>query len=115
MSDAKFDASIKQSSGLGCLLRMIWLLAGNAAAFLSGVWIALNAGKAFFTVVDIVYMAGVFAVVLSRYLDIRYFQGTTGTGEPATIGHWRKHAAFVISGSLVAWVIAHGIAFLLTK
>jgi hypothetical protein len=91
------------------------MLAGNAAALLSAIWIALHAGRTLFCPADIVYIAGVGAVIVARYLDIRYCGGTTDTGEPATMTHWRRHAALMAIAGVVAWGAAHGIAFALAK
>ena len=115
MPDGKSDSPVPKTSGLGCLLRLMWMLAGNVVLFLSAVWISQNAAKSFVTAVDGVYAASLFAVVLSRYLDIRYFNGTTGTGEPATMRDWRRFAILVVALGLAAWGVAHGVAFFRAK
>ena len=115
MPDAKPEEAVQQSSGLGCLLRLVWMLVGNAAALLSAIWIALNAGRSLFCAVDIVYSAAVLAVIVCRYLDIRYCAGTTDSGEPATMRNWRRHTIWAVGGGLLAWGAAHGIAFALAK
>ncbi|MCY3023451.1 MAG: hypothetical protein NTW87_31100 [Planctomycetota bacterium] len=112
MPDTKSETPAQQTSTFGCLLRLVWMLVGNAVLMYSVIWIAVKADTHSLSVIDAVYAAGLFAVVFSRYLDIRHFNGTKGTGEPATMSDWRRFALLVVVSALVVWGAAHGVAFL---
>ena len=103
--------SIASSSVLGILLRLFWMIIGNVVLGFSGLYI-LWGRESFFSVFDISYGAVVPLLIVSRYVDIAKFHGATGTGEPATMAHWRRYALGVLVISVAAWVILHGIAFL---
>jgi len=111
MPDARNDKDAPNTSALGCLLRVFWMLGGIAILLYSAIWIAIKSGSANLSVIDAVFGAGLFAAILARYLDIRYFSGTTGTGEPATMADWRRYAALMVVLGLAALGVAHGVAW----
>jgi len=93
----------------GCLTRLCWMLFGNAVLLFSAVFIAQNT-QGFFSKADIAFWGGVALLVGARYLDIRGFKGSTATGQPATMAHWRRYASAVVVAALCIWGIAHGVA-----
>ena len=95
-------------SGSGCLLRMLWFLAVPAVLLLSAAIIVAQHSK-FFSPVDAVFCGAVIFAVVIRYLDIRFFRGTTGTGGPATMRHWRRYAILLVLVSLIVWAAAHAV------
>lgn len=103
--------STASNSGLGLLLRLFWMIFGTVVLGFSGLYILWNR-EGFFSVADISYGAIVPLLIAARYLDIAKFHGATGTGEPATMAHWRRYALGVLVISVAAWVILHGIAYL---
>ena len=111
MPDARNDKDGPPGSALGCVLRVFWMLGGIAILTYSAFWIALQSDSARFSVVDAVLGAGLFAAILARYLDIRYFNGSKGTGEPATMSDWRRYAVLMAALGLALWGIAHGVAW----
>jgi len=111
MPDARNDKDAPPTGALGCLLRVFWMLGGVAILLYSAIWIATESGNAQLSAVDAVFGAGLFAAILARYLDIRYFNGTKGTGEPATMADWRRYAALMVVLGFTAWGIAHGVAW----
>ena len=111
MPDARNDKDGPPTSALGCLLRVFWMLGGIAALVYSAMWIAVQSGSAQLSAVDAVLGAGMFAAILARYLDIRYFNGCKGTGEPATMSDWRRYAAQMAVLGFALWGIAHAIAW----
>ncbi len=72
-------------------LRVYWLFIGNMAIF-------VTAGVLFFRQIDslflvhIAYWLFLTLQILARYVDIRYYAGKTGDGEPATMADWQRYA-----------------------
>jgi hypothetical protein len=48
--------------------------------------------------------------IVARRVDITRHRGTTVSGDPATLAHWRRHAETVVCGAIIASVLAHMIA-----
>jgi hypothetical protein len=94
----------------GLVVRMIWLLAGNAALFLMAILIFQKRG---FSALDGGFWAIVAALVLLRYMDITRLKGLTSDSEPATLKHWRMYVIRLLVASAVMWGLAHGIPYLL--
>jgi hypothetical protein len=111
MADAQAPKVEGQSNTLGCVLRMFWMLAGNAIPMFTAIWIA-KARVPWGSVADLLFWSAIVSLVLARYLDVAYFHGTTSTGEPATMAHWRKHALLAVVLGGVVWLAAHGIGML---
>jgi len=95
-------------TGSGCLIRMLWFLVAHAVLLLSAAIIVAQHSK-FFSPVDAVFCGAVIFAVVIRYLDIRFFCGATGTGNPATMRHWRRYAILLILVSLIVWAAAHAV------
>jgi len=47
------------------------------------------------------------ALILARYIDIRYLKGETADNKPATLKHWRRYSVILL--------IAAGLLYLLEK
>lgn len=90
----------------GCLLRLFWMLISHAVVYTSLAMIALN-GLAFPSPLDAVVWVTVVLSIFARRIDITRCDGTTVRGEPATLAHWRRHAALVVMVTAVASVLAH--------
>jgi hypothetical protein len=93
----------------GCALRLFWMLVGNAIVYGSLAYVALNK-LAFPGVLDIVVWLTVVLTIVARRVDITRGQGTTASGEPATLEHWRRYAVAVVLAAAAASVLAHLIA-----
>lgn len=98
-----------ESAPIGCtglILRLIWLLGGNAALVLLGaaIW-----QKKAFSVLDLAFWAIVGALVLIRYIDITRFKGLTSNSEPATLGHWRRYTVKLVVLAGLFWGLAHAV------
>ena len=94
----------------GLVVRMIWLLAGNAVLFMLAILIFQ---KRAFSVLDAVFWAVVAALVALRYMDITRLKGLTSNSEPATLKHWRIYVVKLLLASIALWGLAHGIPYLL--
>jgi len=92
------------SSGAGCLLRLYWIFAGPALLVIAFA-VLLQKHQEFPSFLDVGCLLAVTALVLVRYIDICYFKGDTGEGNPATMNHWRKYSIALVIGSLSVWLI----------
>ena len=93
----------------GCLLRLFWLLIGNAAIYLALATIAATKPP-LPSSLDFVVGITLLLMIAARWLDITRNAGRTVSGEPATLRHWRLHAAMLVGLTLTAWALAHFIA-----
>ena len=89
----------------GCLLRLFWLLGGNAVLAIVGVQILFNAPP-MFSRVDAVYWSVVVLIIAARYADMRYFKGATAGGKPSSFDDWRRHTLILVVSAGVAWFAA---------
>ena len=103
------QTSVATPTPAGCLLRLVWMLAGNGALYLSLVMIATT-GAPLPSQYDAIALLAVVLIVVARRLDITRFGGRTASGEPATLGHWRRHTLGVCVATTLSWVLAHFIA-----
>lgn len=93
----------------GCLLRMYWMLLGNALVAIFAYRIVELGGA--ITGMDIFYWLGAASLVIARYVDIRFLGGTTSEGEPATIKHWKRYSSRVLAVSVILWLVVHGLSY----
>lgn len=93
----------------GCLLRVFWLLIGNAAIYLALATIAATRPP-LPSPLDFVVGITLILMIAARWLDITRNDGRTASGEPATLRHWRRHAVMLVGVTLTAWALAHIIA-----
>jgi hypothetical protein len=100
----------KQSTGLGIIARLWWMLLGNAILAFSILFIVENK-DGFFRIADLVFWTAVGTLVLVRYLDIRLLNGLTVTGSPASIRHWVKYVAILVACSTTTWALAHAVNY----
>jgi hypothetical protein len=111
MPEPKNDTSTRETStGLGCLIRLLWMLIGHAVMALSALTIAQGVGF-HVGVPDVVFAVATVACIAVRYWDITRFAGLTAGGEPATVTDWRRYTLILLLVALVLWGVAHGIAF----
>lgn len=90
----------------GCLFRAIWVLFGNLAIGVIGLKIVIDRAP-LFSLWDLLFWLAVAAVIVTRYVDIRWFQGMTTRSEPATMSHWRRHTLYLLGICAAGWGIAH--------
>ena len=105
----KRDEPSHQVSGTGCLVRLGWMMFGNAALAICIGTIASCKGVSL-SAVDAAFWLIVPILVWLRYIDITRMNGQTAAGQPATMSHWRRYAVLLPALSLIAWVAAHAMA-----
>ncbi|TFH40572.1 MAG: hypothetical protein E4H01_16360 [Lysobacterales bacterium] len=107
----KLSSDPAAQSGLGILLRLTWLMFGNVLLMALAIAIAERQSAGFLTVVDAAFWTLVGGLALARYVDITRMKGQTASGEPATIGHWRRYLVTLLPLSVVVWGAAHAVAY----
>jgi uncharacterized membrane-anchored protein len=114
MSIQNDQTTDKQGSGLGIIVRLLWMLVGNAILFISIVFIFQHKGGLFHTA-DVVFWITVAALVFVRYLDIKLCGGLTVRGMPASMAHWIKYVAILLISSAAVWGISHAVNYLVVN
>jgi uncharacterized membrane-anchored protein len=99
----------KYDSATGCLARLFWMMVGNFIVLFCAYSIFQN-DAGFFGLADLLYWAVVGSLLAVRYADIRYLQGMTADGEPATMAHWRRYAVAVVLIFTGLWFAVHAVA-----
>jgi hypothetical protein len=112
MSAREGQITDRQSTPLGILARLWWMLLGNVVLAFSLIFIFLNEGS-FFHPADWVFWITAATLVAARYLDIRFLDGQTATSEKASMTDWARYAVLLPVCSTVLWAIAHGANHLL--
>lgn len=104
------DRKRKDCSGafLPMVLRMFWFGFGPAAIGLAAVMILQNEKKGT-APYDLLLWAAVLSVILVRFLDIRFCDGSTAEGKPATMRHWLRHAVTLALVSFGIWIAVHAL------
>lgn len=97
----------------GFLLRLFWMLIGNAVLLALLVKIYQGNPGAWFSLYDLLFGVAVIALIVIRYVDIAFFQGGTVDNEPATLSHWRRYAVKLVLICAAAWAALHGAAYFL--
>jgi len=102
----------RQSSLLAFIARIWWMFLGNVIPAFCLVFIYDNT-RGFFQAADIVFWVTVASLVLVRYLDIRFLNGRTASGDaPASIRHWVKYTVLLLACSAGVWALAHALSYL---
>ena len=101
----------KQRGILAILARTFWMFLCNFALMVCAANIFMGESKSTRTS-DIIFWCVVPAMIIVRFLDIKFLDGQTATGEPATLAHWRRYAVLLIVISAIIWSAAHAVVYL---
>jgi len=112
MHERHEQAIDRQSTPQGILARLWWMLIGNVLLAFSLIFIFRQEGG-FLHPADGVFWITVATLALVRYLDIRYLNGQTPTGQPATRRDWNRYVVLLLAVAAVLWVIVHAANYLL--
>ncbi len=112
MSAPRSQIAGRQGTLPGFGARLWRMFFGNLVLVFSIIFIVQNGGG-FFQTADWVFWIVLASLVLIRYLDIRFLDGCTGAGEPASVTHWITYAALLTALSSGLWVLAHVAGYLL--
>ncbi len=100
----QIPANPESSSGcLSIVVRLTWIFGVSLLVFGAVFIIQGNAPG----LADIVFWLIALALILARYMDIRYLKGETADNKPATLKHWRQYSVILL--------IAAGLLYLLAK
>jgi hypothetical protein len=105
------QVSKKQGSGLSVLLRIYWMFLGNVILFICALLIVQKKAGIFHPA-DVVFWITVAALIIARYLDIKFCDGYTVTDKPATMSHWTRYFILLSIISGVMWTLMHLIKYL---
>lgn len=111
------NSSVAESATMtipGLVLRLFGMVFGNLALALSAVLI-IRHGNGIGSIPDIVYGLTVPLLIVIRFADIRYFNGSTGEGKPATMRDWSRYSIRIAIIAAFVWCLAHGAAMLIAK
>ena len=106
MSDPTNQPIDKQSGILAIFVRPFWMFLGLFALLICAANIFMGESKSTRTS-DIIFWCLVAAMIIVRFLDIKFLDGQTATGEPASIKHWRRYAIVLVVISAAIWTGAH--------
>jgi hypothetical protein len=86
-------------------LRFFWLVGGYGILFMLGLGIFTDH---FFSIMisTILYWMTFVAIITGRFIDVRFLNGKTDQGEPATLLHWRNYSLKVFAVAALLWLIA---------
>ncbi len=102
----------KQRGILAILARPFWMFLGNFILMICAANILVGESSSTRTS-DIILWSAVAAMIIVRFLDIKFLDGLTATGAPASIAHWRRYAIVLVLCSAAIWAVAHTAAHLL--
>lgn len=96
-------------TGASVLLRLFWLLGGNAAIYLSLATIALTRPP-LPSWLDAIIAATLALMLVARHADIVRHDGRRFDNDPATLRDWNRWATLLVFITLAVWVLAHLVA-----
>jgi hypothetical protein len=106
MSDTSHASASRQNTFAGCLARIFWVVVGNGALVIVALMIAEGAWWPP-TWRDAAYWAVVAALAVVRLVDIRWLDGRTAEGGPATAADLRRYVVGLLAVAAGLWVLAH--------
>jgi hypothetical protein len=92
-------------SGVGVLVRLYWMVLGNGLLMLL-LFLILDRRPALPSPYDAAYLLIVASLIIVRHMDIRFLNGQTGEGKPATMAHWRRYVMIIGPVGVGAWCLA---------
>jgi len=106
MSDPKAVQGPEAVKGLSILLRLWWMAVGNGVLFFSTIYI-MKRREEFLCAADAVFACAVLSLLVTRYVDLRFYEGRTSDYEPAPPGTWKGYAVQMLLISAAVWTVAH--------
>jgi hypothetical protein len=92
----------------GLALRLFWMLFGHGIVFTSLVIIVVDE-LAYPAILDGVVWLTVVLMIAARRVDITRWRGTTASGEPATLAHWRRYSLALVGVTSAVFLVAHAL------
>jgi len=102
------QAPVDKQRGVSALaIRPFWMIFGNFVLMICAAGILTGENKQT-AVPDVIFWCTAVAMIFARYIDIKYLDGLTATGEPANMRNWLKYAIILFALSAVIWAAVHG-------
>jgi hypothetical protein len=95
-------SSSPSSSISAAAVRVFWMIVGTGFLIGLSLYIATNPGKSIL-VPSCLYVLNLVCMMLMRYIDIRFLNGQTVDGEPATMQHWARYSIFLSGIAAALW------------
>ena len=111
MSAPANQTTDKQRGVLAILARIFWMFLGNFALMICAVTILIGEGGST-RIPDIIFWCVVPAMIIVRFLDIKFLDGQTVTDKPATLVHWRKYTILLVICAAIIWSAVRAAAHL---
>lgn len=103
------QTAVRPEARKGCLsvlVRLAWIFGGSVLLFFAFYVAQDNAsGRA-----DIYFWTFTLALILIRFLDIKFFSAETMDNKPATLKHWSRYSILMLIVSAVLYALAKIIA-----
>ena len=106
------DPAVVPLGRAGMLARVYWMGCGDPLLLLLLLVIIAKHPK-LPSLLDAAFFVAVASLILVRYVDIRFLNGQTGEGKPATLADWRRYALLIATVTLGAWLVARVIVHFL--
>ncbi|OHB54447.1 MAG: hypothetical protein A2Y12_04150 [Planctomycetes bacterium GWF2_42_9] len=87
-------------------VRVFWALIGNFIAFFILFAIVNHKGSQFY-LMDLIYFGVIAALILARYIDIKFWDKADDNGQPITMLNWRKYTLKIMILATSLWLLAH--------
>lgn len=88
------------------LARIFWTLVGPLLMLLL-LYAIVESGRGWLTVWDIIFLAAIPLLVLTRWIEFRSGAATSATGEATSSADFRRYARMAPPLALAAWVLAN--------
>lgn len=98
------ESNEKPLGGSGCLVRLYWMFGGNLILLFLIIF-AIDKHFKFPSWLDLAYLIAVITLVAVRYIDIRYMQGETAEGKPASMKDFRNYSVILVIISSLVWAL----------
>jgi hypothetical protein len=110
MQDSPNSKPSSPSSSLSAAAaRLFWMIFGTGFLIGLSLYIAFNPGQSVL-VPSCLYLLNLVCMILVRFIDIRFLNGQTADGEPATMQNWARYSIILSVIAAVLW----GVSFLLS-
>ena len=83
-------------------MRLYWMILGHSIVVLIGVALYTHQLHADM-LMNAPLGAAMFACIIARLIDIKWYNGTTGDGQPATMKHFTHYTMFILGYSVPIW------------
>jgi len=89
------NGSVKPLGSIGCIARLYWFVIGNLILIFLAIYTADRHVK-FPSWVDAVFWAVAVSLLAVRYVDIKFMDGETTEGKPASMQDFRRYLLLMV-------------------